>query len=118
MLAPFKNSSIFRILYEKMVSVFLDIQWKNQTKGSSWYDHRIKEVGFRANERQIIQYMQILTNKEARRQSTSRIDFERRIDTDVFNIFHVSFPQAFRVAGLHISLSDILGKKIGLEDKV
>lgn len=48
---------------------------------------------------------------------TWRIDCERRMDTEVFNIFHISFLQYFPVAGLHISLSDILDKEIGLGEQ-
>lgn len=39
------------------------------------------------------------------------------MDTEVFNIFQRSFPQYFLVAGLHISLSDILDNKIGLGEE-
>lgn len=46
--------------------------------------------------------------------STWRIDCEKRIETEVFSIFQMSFPQYFLVAGLHMSLSDILDKKMGL----
>lgn len=45
---------------------------------------------------------------------TWRIDCDRRMETEVFNIFQTSFPQYFLVAGLHISLSDILDKKVDL----
>lgn len=48
---------------------------------------------------------------------TWRIDCERRMDIEVFNIFHRFFPQYFPVAGLHISLSDILDKEIGLGEQ-
>ena len=37
------------------------------------------------------------------------------MEMEVFNIFQVSFLQYFLDAGLHISLSDILDKKVGLE---
>lgn len=49
--------------------------------------------------------------------NTWSIDFERRMDTEVFNIFQRSFPQNFLEAGLHISLSDILDKEIGLGEQ-
>lgn len=49
--------------------------------------------------------------------NTWRADREKRIDTEVFNIFQKSFPQYFLVAGLHISLSDILDKLIGLNEQ-
>lgn len=49
---------------------------------------------------------------------TSRTDCDRRMENEVFNIFQRSFPQNFLVAGLHISLSDILDKKIGLSEQV
>jgi len=40
------------------------------------------------------------------------------MEMEVFNIFQGSFPQYFLVAGLHISLSDILDKKVGLEEDI
>lgn len=46
--------------------------------------------------------------------NTWRIDCERRMEMDVFNIFQKSFPQFSQLAGLHISPSVILDKEIGL----
>lgn len=40
------------------------------------------------------------------------------MEIEVFNIFQTSFPQYFLVAGLHISPSDILDKKMGLAEQV
>jgi len=50
--------------------------------------------------------------------STCRTDCEKSMEMEVFNIFQGSFPQYFLVAGLHISLSDILDKKVGLEGDI
>lgn len=40
------------------------------------------------------------------------------MEIEVFNIFQISFPQYFLAAGLHISLSDILDKNMGLGEQV
>lgn len=40
------------------------------------------------------------------------------MEKEVFSIFQILFLQYFLVAGLHISLSDILDKKIGLSEKI
>jgi hypothetical protein len=40
------------------------------------------------------------------------------MEKEVFSIFQILFLQYFLVAGLHISLSDILDKKIGLIEKI
>lgn len=47
--------------------------------------------------------------------NTWRTDCEKSMEREVFNIFQGLFPQDFLVAGLHISLSDILDKKVGLD---
>lgn len=39
------------------------------------------------------------------------------MENAAFNIFQISFPQTFRVAGSQISPSDILGNEIGLGKK-
>jgi hypothetical protein len=49
---------------------------------------------------------------------TWRIDWESSMEKEVFSIFQILFLQYFLVAGLHISLSDILDKKIGLIEKI
>lgn len=46
---------------------------------------------------------------------TCRTDCEKSIEMEVLNIFQGSLLQAFLVAGLHISLSDILDKNVGLD---
>lgn len=40
------------------------------------------------------------------------------MEIEVFSIFQGSFLQYFLVAGLHISLSDILDKKVGLDGEL
>ena len=50
-------------------------------------------------------------------ENTWRIDCERRMEMEVLNIFQRLFPQYFLEAGLQISLSDILDKKIGLGEQ-
>jgi hypothetical protein len=47
--------------------------------------------------------------------NTCRTDCEKSMEMEVFNIFQGSFLQYFLVAGLHVSLSDILDKKVGLD---
>jgi hypothetical protein len=49
---------------------------------------------------------------------TWRTDWESSMEKEVFSIFQILFLQYFLVAGLHISLSDILDKKIGLIEKI
>ena len=46
--------------------------------------------------------------------NTWRIDRDEKIENALFNIFQGLFPQNLLEAGSHISLSDILDKKIGL----
>jgi len=47
--------------------------------------------------------------------NTCRTDREKSMEMEVFNIFQGSFLQYFLVAGLHVSVSDILDKKVGLD---
>lgn len=40
------------------------------------------------------------------------------MEKEVFSVFQILFLLDFLVAGLHISLSDILDKKIGLREQI